>query len=243
MSLSSSPTGIRVSVPAHAKQAVFSSTPGPAPAHATLFLAPGHPVVNFPRPPSLRPEQKDLSRLHNPRPPNLTILPRCKYPDLAPNAQSQAYDATKSETAPSHEISFETPIAKNHKTMKITRVDQFSPRNRTRLIRISTDSGIEGWAESTLEGKPQSVPGAIDEFAGYLIGKDPLRIEHHWQGMYRSSFFRGGIHNMSAIAAIDAALWDIAGKHYGVPSYMLMGGNVRDRIRVYAHWGIRDLSD
>ena len=127
--------------------------------------------------------------------------------------------------------------------MKITRVDQFAPRNRTRLIRISTDTGIEGWAESTLEGKPQSVPAAIDEFAEYLIGKDPLRIEHHWQQMYRSSFFRGGAHNMSAIAAIDAALWDISGKHYDVPSYMLMGGNVRDKIRVYAHWGIRDLSD
>ncbi len=127
--------------------------------------------------------------------------------------------------------------------MIITRIDQFAPRERTRLLRITTDTGIEGWGESTLEGKPFSVPAAIDEFSGYLIGKDPLRIEHHWQQMYRSSFFRGGAHNMSAIAAIDAALWDIAGKHYGVPSYMLLGGNVRDRIRVYAHWGIRDTSD
>ena len=127
--------------------------------------------------------------------------------------------------------------------MKIARIDQFSPRQRTRLVRITTDTGIEGWGESTLEGKPNSVPAAIDEFAGYLIGKDPLRIEHHWQQMYRSSFFRGGAHNMSAIAGLDAALWDIAGKHYGVPSYMLLGGNVRDRIRVYAHWGIRDASN
>jgi galactonate dehydratase len=127
--------------------------------------------------------------------------------------------------------------------MKITRVDQFSPRQRTRLVRITTDTGIEGWGESTLEGKHLSVPAAIEEFSGYLIGKDPLRIEHHWQQMYRSSFFRGGAHNMSAIAGIDAALWDIAGKHYGVPSYMLLGGNVRDRIRVYAHWGIRNMSD
>ena len=95
--------------------------------------------------------------------------------------------------------------------MKITRVDQFSPRQRTRLVRITTDTGIEGWGESTLEGKHLSVPAAIEEFSGYLIGKDPLRIEHHWQQMYRSSFFRGGAHNMSAIAGIDAALWDIAG--------------------------------
>ena len=127
--------------------------------------------------------------------------------------------------------------------MKITHVEQFSPRERTRLVRIGTDAGISGWGESTLEGKPYSVTAAIDEFAGYLIGKDPLRIEHHWQQMYRSSFFRGGSHNMTAIAGLDAALWDIAGKHYGVPSYMLLGGNVRDRIRVYAHWGIRDMSD
>jgi galactonate dehydratase len=127
--------------------------------------------------------------------------------------------------------------------MKITRVDQFAPRNRTRLVRITTDTGIEGWGESTLEGKPRSVPAAIDEYSEYLVGKDPLRIEHHWQQMYRSSFFRGGAHNMSAIAGLNAALWDVAGKHYGVPSYMLMGGNVRDRIRVYAHWGIRSMKD
>ena len=127
--------------------------------------------------------------------------------------------------------------------MKITHIEQFAPRERTRLVRIGTDTGITGWGESTLEGKPYSVPAAIDEFAGYLIGKDPLRIEHHWQQMYRSSFFRGGSHNMSAIAGLDAALWDIAGKHFGVPAYMLLGGNVRDRIRVYAHWGIRDMSD
>ena len=127
--------------------------------------------------------------------------------------------------------------------MKITRVDQFAPAPRTRLVRIATDSGIEGWSESTLEGKPFSVPAAIGEYAEYLVGKDPLRIEHHWQQMYRSAFFRGGAHNMTAIAALDAALWDIAGKHHGVPSYALMGGRVRDRIRVYAHWGIDDLSD
>ena len=127
--------------------------------------------------------------------------------------------------------------------MKITRIDQFSPRPRTRLIRIVTDSNIDGWAESTLEGKPKSVPATIEEYSQYLIGKNPLDIEKHWQQMYRSSFFRGGAHNMSAIAAIDAALWDISGKYYGIPSYKLMGGNVRDRIRVYGHWGLKDLSD
>ncbi|MCB0080017.1 MAG: galactonate dehydratase, partial [Caldilineaceae bacterium] len=109
--------------------------------------------------------------------------------------------------------------------------------------KITTDNGLVGWGESTLERKPQSTMAAVAELADYLIGKDPLRIEHHWQQIYRSAFFRGGNVLMSALSGIDQALWDIAGKHYGVPVYQLLGGAVRDRIRVYAHWGIRDLSD
>jgi galactonate dehydratase len=126
--------------------------------------------------------------------------------------------------------------------MKIARVDQFFPRPRTRLIRITTDSGISGWGETTLEGKPQSTHGAVEELADYLIGRDPLRIEHHWQHIYRSAFFRGGSVLMSALSGIDQALWDITGKHLGVPVYQLLGGAVRDRIRVYAHWGIQSMS-
>ena len=76
-----------------------------------------------------------------------------------------------------------------------------------------------------------------------MLGKDPLRIEHHWQYIYRSAFFRGGCVLMSALAGIDQALRDISGKHYGVPSYKLMGGATRDKIRTYAHWGIGDLSE
>ena len=127
--------------------------------------------------------------------------------------------------------------------MKIASVEQFFPRHRTRLVRITTDTGLDGWGETTLEGKPESVEGAVRELADYLVGEDPLRIEHHWQHMYRSAFFRGGAILMTAISGIDQALWDIAGKHYGVPVYKLLGGAVRDRIRVYAHWGIGSLSD
>ena len=64
----------------------------------------------------------------------------------------------------------------------------------------------------------------VDEMAEYLVGKDPLLIEHHWQHIYRSSIFRGGSVVMSALSGIDQALWDIAGKHYGVPVYKLLGG-------------------
>ncbi|MEX0762242.1 MAG: galactonate dehydratase [Dehalococcoidia bacterium] len=127
--------------------------------------------------------------------------------------------------------------------MKIAKIEQFYPRKRMRLVKITTDNGIVGWGETTLEGKPKSTWAAVEELAEYLIGKDPLRIEHHWQYIYRSAFFRGGNVLMSALAGIDQALWDIKGKHFGVPTYELLGGAVRDRIRVYAHWGIRDLSD
>ncbi len=127
--------------------------------------------------------------------------------------------------------------------MKIASVEQFFPRHRTRLVKITTDTGLDGWGETTLEGKPESVEGAVRELADYLAGKDPLRIEHHWQHMYRSAFFRGGAILMTAISGVDQALWDIAGKHYGVPVYKLLGGAVRDRIRVYAHWGIGSLTD
>src|SRR3954470_22692369 len=127
--------------------------------------------------------------------------------------------------------------------MKIARIDQFFPRQRMRLVRITTDTGLVGWGETTLEGKPKSTAAAVEELAEYYVGKDPLRIEHHWQHVYRSAFFRGGNVLMSALSGIDQALWDIAGKHFGVPVYELLGGPTRDRVRVYAHWGIRDRSD
>lgn len=127
--------------------------------------------------------------------------------------------------------------------MKIATIEQFFPRRRTRLVKITTDTGIVGWGETTLEGKPKSTCAAVDELANYFIGKDPLRIEHHWQHVYRSAFFRGGNILMSALSGIDQALWDIAGKYHEVPTYQLLGGAVRDRIRVYAHWGIGSLTD
>ena len=127
--------------------------------------------------------------------------------------------------------------------MKIAKIEQFFPRQRMRLVKITTDNGLVGWGETTLEGKPKSTWAAVDELAEYFVGKDPLRIEHHWQHVYRSAFFRGGNVLMSALSGIDQALWDIAGKYYDVPAYMLLGGAVRDRIRVYAHWGIHGQTD
>ena len=127
--------------------------------------------------------------------------------------------------------------------MKIIKIEQFFPRPRTRLVKVTTDQDLVGWGETTLEGKPKSTMAAVEELASYLLGKDPLRIEHHWQHIYRSAFFRGGPVNLTALSGLDQALWDIAGKYFGVPIYQLLGGPVRDRIRVYAHWGIDSLSE
>ena len=117
------------------------------------------------------------------------------------------------------------------------------PPPRIRLVKITTDNGLVGWGETTLEGKYKSVCGAVEELAEYLVGKDPLRIEHHWQHIYRSAFFRGGNVLMSALSGIDQALWDIAGKHYGVPVHALLGGHVRDRLRVLCALGHPRLSE
>jgi galactonate dehydratase len=126
--------------------------------------------------------------------------------------------------------------------MKIAAIEQFFPLPRVRLVKITTDTGLVGWGETTLEGKPKSTWAAVEELAEYFLGKDPLLIEHHWQQVYRSAFFRGGNVLMSALSGIDQALWDIAGKHLGVPVHQLLGGAVRQRLRVYAHWGIGSLS-
>lgn len=127
--------------------------------------------------------------------------------------------------------------------MRIARIEQYFPRKRMRLVKVTTDNGLVGWGETTLEGKPKSTMAAVDELADYLIGKDPLQIERHWQHIYRSAFFRGGNVLMSALSGLDQALWDIAGKYYNAPVYKLLGGPTRDRVRIYAHWGIGDRSE
>jgi galactonate dehydratase len=88
--------------------------------------------------------------------------------------------------------------------------------------------------ESGAWGFLEASEAAINKFGRYLVGQDPLRIEHHWQYMYRFGHFRGAA-IMGAISALDIALWDIAGKNFGVPAYQLLGGKTRDKARVYYH--------
>jgi len=106
--------------------------------------------------------------------------------------------------------------------------------DRYLFVQVETDAGITGLGESGAWGYLEPSAAAVEKFSDYLIGKDPLRIEHHWQYLYRWSHFRGAA-IMGALSAIDIALWDIAGKHFGVPAYQLLGGACRDKARVYYH--------
>ena len=121
--------------------------------------------------------------------------------------------------------------------MKITSMNLYQVPPRWLFLEIETDEGITGWGEPVIEGRASIVKTAVEDFSGYLIGKDPLRIEDHWQVMYRGGFYRGGPEVMSAIAGIDQALWDIKGKYYNAPIYELLGGRCRDRLRVYSWIG------
>ncbi len=121
--------------------------------------------------------------------------------------------------------------------MKITSLELFVVPPRWLFLKISTDEGLVGWGEPIVEGHARTVEAAVKEAEAYLIGRDPDSIEDIWQVLYRGSFYRGGPVLMSAIAGIDQALWDIKGKRYNLPVYQLLGGAVRDKIRVYSWIG------
>ncbi len=117
--------------------------------------------------------------------------------------------------------------------MKITAVETLLV-DRYLYVQVHTDAGITGLGESGAWGFLEASAAAVDTFARYLVGQDALRIEHHWQYLYRWTHFRGAA-IMGALSAVDIALWDIAGKHFGVPVHQLLGGKCRDRARAYYH--------
>ncbi|MFJ2956332.1 galactonate dehydratase [Streptomyces sp. NBC_00669] len=121
--------------------------------------------------------------------------------------------------------------------MKIVRVETFLVPPRWLFCRIETDEGVVGWGEPVVEGRAEVVRAAVDVLAEQLIGQDPLRIQDHWQVLTKGGFYRGGPVLSSAVAGLDHALWDIAGKVYGAPVHALLGGAVRDKVRVYAWIG------
>ena len=121
--------------------------------------------------------------------------------------------------------------------MKITEVNTYFVRPRWGFVEIITDEGLSGWGEAVLEGHCDTVLSCVQEYKPYLIGKDPSRIEDISATIYRAGFYRGGGVMMSALSGIDQALWDIKGKHFGAPAYELMGGALRERMKVYSWIG------
>ncbi len=121
--------------------------------------------------------------------------------------------------------------------MKIARIETFLVPPRWLFVRVEAQDGAFGWGEASLEGHAEAVDGAFAALRDRFIGGDPRRIEDTWQVAYRGGFYRGGPVLMSALSGLDQALWDLKGRHYGLPAYEMLGGKVREKVRAYAWVG------
>lgn len=122
--------------------------------------------------------------------------------------------------------------------MKVTDVKAFTVdcfRTNWVFVKIYTDEGVTGVGEGTLEYKEKAFLGALDHIKEYLVGKNPFEIEKHWHTIYRDAYWRGGPVLMSALSAVEMALWDILGKSLNVPVYQLLGGKVNEEVRIYVN--------
>jgi len=122
--------------------------------------------------------------------------------------------------------------------MKIVdaRVIVCSPGRNFVTLKLETDSGFTGVGDATLNGRELAVASYLgDHVCPLLIGRDAARIEDTWQYLYKGAYWRGGPVGMTAIAAVDMALWDIKGKAAGMPVYDLLGGRSREAVLVYGH--------
>lgn len=118
--------------------------------------------------------------------------------------------------------------------MKIQNMELFKVPPRWLILKLTTDDGIVGWGEPIVEGKADAVRACVEELKDQLLGREAGNIEELWQTMYRCNFYRGGPVLTSAMSGIEQALWDVKGKALGVPVYELLGGAVRDKLRMYA---------
>jgi galactonate dehydratase len=121
--------------------------------------------------------------------------------------------------------------------LKIEKIELFKVPPRWLFVKITTKCGIVGWGEPVVEGKADTVAACIKELEIYLIGRTANNIEDIWQVLYRGGFYRGGPILMSAMSGIDQALWDIKGKFLNVPVYELLGGAVRQKMKMYCWIG------
>jgi len=103
-------------------------------------------------------------------------------------------------------------------------------------VRITTEDGLVGLGQTACWGYPHAVHAVVQTFREYLVGQDPLRIEHHWQYLYRMAPFRGSVLS-GAVSAVDIALWDIKGQKLQVPIWQLLGGKCRDKVRLHLLMG------
>ena len=160
------------------------------------------------------------------------LAPRAKAADLCGCSLFQAV------AAPAGDAAWE-PVSSGVKItgMKVFGVSLTPDSDRPYVfVKLETNKGVVGWGEGTLEGKAGAVIACIDDFREFLIGKDPMQVEHHWQSMYVHSFYRAGPVIGSAMSGIDQALWDIRGKVLGMPVYKLLGGPTDPRgVRGYYH--------
>lgn len=121
--------------------------------------------------------------------------------------------------------------------MKITKFETIPIRGRAMILKMFTDEGLVGYGEPMNYEHGRVVARAVEDMAAYLVGKDPLNIEDHWQAMYRSSYSRSMPILLGALSGIEMAMWDVFGKRVRMPVWKLLGGKVRDRIRVYTGIG------
>src|ERR1041385_5848390 len=111
-----------------------------------------------------------------------------------------------------------------------------SPGRNFVTLKIVTEDGVYGLGDATLNGRELAVASYLaDHVAPLLIGRDARKIEDTWQYLYKGAYWRRGHVTMTAIAAVDTALWDIKGKLAGLPVYELLGGAARDGVMVYCH--------
>ncbi len=124
------------------------------------------------------------------------------------------------------------------------RVIVCSPGRNFVTLKLTTDDGVSGLGDATLNGRELAVASYLsDHVCPALIGRDATRIEDTWQYLYKGAYWRGGPVGMTAIGAVDTALWDIKGKVAGLPVYQLLGGRCRDGVLVYGHANGRDVDE
>lgn len=131
----------------------------------------------------------------------------------------------------------EETLSNGATTMRITSLELFTVPPRWLFLKLSTDDGLVGWGEPVVEGRAATVAAAVEELSDYLVGREAGAIEDLWQVLWRGGFYRGGPVLSSAISGIEQALWDVKGKQLGLPVHELLGGPVRERMRVYAWIG------